>query len=795
MESNNNHNRLLQSFVVFIVVILIAGVLFIDNIYIAWLIIGLLGLDGFYLSIKHWCLWRKGTKNKISLQEHFLTFLASFMFLCLITGTGLFMMALVKEGETPVPEGEQPFKFVNAEYLLRSLTCSLQLFAGSIDSNVVDGIKDHQYLKGAISLQAVISFCCTIAVLLSLAFARVMAYFRLHHRTKIDSDHNHLYVFFGLNDPSRLLAKSIKEKEGDRAVIVFVENKSLNDDNQGGLENLIGLFTHRRQTFIDADELDARVTFTELQLCDIDREIAQEGADILGEINLITLRELILQEKGITDAQMHVFFLSENEDENIRALTVLANDITIKQVRKTKPEDNGVKQRFYCHARQNGLNRIIEDVAFKKGIEIRIIDSSHMAVELLKSDEINHPVHFVDLDEENPTTAKSPFNSLVIGFDEVGRDTLKFLYEFGAFVDSKASPIQEQRSPFHCVVIDKRMKELEGTFMNFKQAVVQQVNADGSPLVELKTCDCKGRDFFENILHPDFCRSVNYIVIAVGDDELGMTLAIRILNHIRRERANLSRMRIYVRSYRADKENYMQKIATYYNEGYSHGLREEESSWGNDAVIKLFGQSKNIYSYEMVVNEELIQKGRQYQAGYALLKGDKSWDERRASLQKTGSLDSIRKLRRQESQDLGNALHADTKIYLLKNALGKDYNWSDFLRRYFNDENLPQCEGSYDKINYPFLTPLENKIILNLARLEHIRWVASHEMLGYTKAHKGLHSCDERIRQHNCLCPWQELDDESRATLKSEWPSDYKSYDFGVVDNTILLNKEKLLVQ
>ena len=518
MESNNNHNRLLQSFVVFIVVILIAGVLFIDNIYIAWLIIGLLGLDGFYLSIKHWCLWRKGTKNKISLQERFLAFLASFMFLCLITGTGLFMMALVKEGETPVPEGEQPFRFVNAEYLLRSLTCSLQLFAGSIDSNVVDGIKDHQYLKGAISLQAVISFCCTIAVLLSLAFARVMAYFRLHHRTKIDSDHNHLYVFFGLNDPSRLLAKSIKEKEGDRAVIVFVENKSLNDDNEGGLENLIGLFTHRRQTFIDADELDARVTFTELRLCDIDREIAQEGADILGEINLITLRELILQGKGITDAKMHVFFLSENEDENIRALTVLANDITIKQVRKTKPEDNGIKQRFYCHARQNGLNRIIEDVAFKKGIEIRIIDSSHMAVELLKSDEINHPVHFVDLDEENPTTAKSPFNSLVIGFDEVGRDTLKFLYEFGAFVDSKASPIQEQRSPFHCVVIDKRMKELEGTFMNFKQAVVQQVNADGSPLVELKTCDCKGRDFFENILYPDFCRSVNYIVIAVGDD-------------------------------------------------------------------------------------------------------------------------------------------------------------------------------------------------------------------------------------------------------------------------------------
>ena len=99
-----------DSFVVFIAIILIVVILFVDNIVLAWLIIGLLGLDGFYLSIKHWCLWRKGVKNKISLQERFLSFLASFMFLCLITGTGLFMMALVKEGETPVPEGEQPFK-------------------------------------------------------------------------------------------------------------------------------------------------------------------------------------------------------------------------------------------------------------------------------------------------------------------------------------------------------------------------------------------------------------------------------------------------------------------------------------------------------------------------------------------------------------------------------------------------------------------------------------------------------------------------------------------------------------
>ena len=75
-----------------------------------------------------------------------------------------------------------------------------------------------------------------------------------------------------MNEPSRLLAKSIKEHEGDRAVIVFVESRLRNDDEQSGWDSVIGMFTHRRQTFMDADELDARVTFTELRLCDIGRD-------------------------------------------------------------------------------------------------------------------------------------------------------------------------------------------------------------------------------------------------------------------------------------------------------------------------------------------------------------------------------------------------------------------------------------------------------------------------------------------------------------------------------------------
>ena len=784
---NNRCSLIIHFCVGCVVIITTLLVLFVDNIAFVWIVVGLLGLDALYLTMSNGLRWRSNNK-KIFSRERFLAFWVSLMFLFLVTGTALFMRAFMIERELYPSEGETAFYFINAEYLLRSLACSFQLFTGSIDSNVLDGIRDHQYLKGLISLQSILSFCCTIAVLLGLVYARAMAYYKLHRRTKIDSSHNHMYVFFGMDDSSCMLAKSIRKHEGEKAVIVFVENTLLNEDNTSGWDGVIGMFTHRRQTFVYADEIGARVTFTEQRLCDIDKDKIG-NADILGEINLVCLRDLIQGIcKGVGDAQLHIFFLSENEDENIRALSVLSQDSTLKQAQ------TGINLRIYCHARRNDLNRIVEDIAFKNGLDVRTIDSSYLAVELLKADESNHPVHFVELDELNPTTIKSAFTSLIVGFDEVGRDALKYLYEFGAFIDSKATPSNEKRSIFRCVVADKRMDELVGTFESFSPTVMTQRNSDknNSNLVELKSCDCLSSDFYVNILNDNFCRNLNYIVIAVGDDELGMTLAIRILNYIRKGRPDLHALRIYVRSYRSDKEAYMQKIADYYNEGYNKGLRN--ASYKNDAVIKLFGQSKDIYSYDTIINEMLTQKGRKYQESYARLRGESIlWDDRRKKELGKGTLDNMRSLRRKELQDLGNALHAETKVYLLKKAMGDNFDWNDFLNRYFDDNNMPLCEGSYDKIKYPLLTKKENEVILNLARLEHLRWNASHEMLGYRKAHAGLHSCDERTREHNCLRPWHELDDESRATLNSDWPCDYKLFDFSVVDNSILLNKEKLL--
>ena len=189
MKHSNRNHQYSKIILGIIVIAVVLSALFVDNIYIIWAILSIFGINALYLVIRHgWQWWNRG-QGDIDIRERFIVFLVSLMFLFLVTGTMLFMQAFYDESLSI----ETPHLFLNAEYLLRSLACSFQLFTGNIDSNVVDGISDQPVLKGLISLQAFLSFCCTVAILLSLAYARVWAYYKLHRKTKIDSTQNHSF--------------------------------------------------------------------------------------------------------------------------------------------------------------------------------------------------------------------------------------------------------------------------------------------------------------------------------------------------------------------------------------------------------------------------------------------------------------------------------------------------------------------------------------------------------------------------------------------------------------------------
>ena len=679
---------------------------------------------------------------------------------------------------------------VGAEVLLRSAVASLDLFWMDIDSNILDVIQGHDVLKGMLVCASFAAVICLATLVMSLVLSRLMAYLHIRH-IEINSNHNHLYVFFGLNEASKLLAKDVYDKDA-QSVIIFVENSlageaEQDEDKTDGWKNIVSMLTHRRQTFIDADENERRaLAIASCDICSLDKDTT----NIWGNIGLDTVRSL-LRKLSLTDkSQLHVFFLSEDRDANVRATVILAKDELVNN-----PKYQTI---FYCHARRNSVNKVIEDMGIEaeKRTEVRILDSSHLAMEYLKQKAENHPVNYVTvntLNYKNPGSVSTEFTSLVMGFGETGQEAVEFLYEYGAFVHQDATKDDSKRSPFCCHVVDSEMKKLEGHFIAGIPGVKYQecenpqecrygVSKDSTDkddsLIRFHSCDYQSVEFFTKVLDP-IVDKLNYVVVAIGDDERNMTVAIEILRYVRKKRENLDKFCIYVRAYEKGTFKHLDEIAKHYN------LRLSKDGQNPVEKIVLFGQNEKIYTYDLVVKDKYQEDGRNYYEEYRSLQIDPnndegSWEKRHndTMISKKGTKwERMSKIRRKENQDRSNAIHAHTKILLLEKAIGQE-NAKDFAMKALSGRTGKQAD-----IDYPQLHGPEKQLMLNLAITEHLRWNAAHEMAGYVNNVKG-HSCNERTKQHNCLKPWQELDNESE---NAGYPVDFKLFDFGVVETSFKL--------
>lgn len=753
-----------------------------------WLTIVIFAVGGLLL----FCSLMSQLKNAIIKPAHrlyskdfSLKFMGSLMCLLFAIGTLLYLRVFYLIGHDVQVRDDvgNDVLFSNAEYLFRSMICSLDLFTLDVDSNILDRLDHHAGLKGWITFHAALSFSCTVAMLVGLVYSRLHAYYRLNYAIKINDDKNHLYLFFGNNEPSELLIKDIV-KNDPKAVAVIIDEANVKEDDNDEWEGIVGLITHKQKVFKTAEKIGAHVAIASQQLDDIDDDItAREDFDAFGYLGLSKIKKFIHKLTQTSNPELHIFFMGEDEELNIRNIIALAKDTTIMSGAK----DKDLYHRIYCHARYNGPNRVIQDVALKKHLNIKIVDSSHIAVELLKLDSKCHPVNVVKTSNDNLATVESPLKTLIVGFGEVGRDAFRFLYEFGAFVDSKNPNI---RSPFECVIVDKNLDDIKGTLMGSMPGIFRTKNQT----IRFNKADYNSKAFYNGVLYKyRFLEEVNYIVISIGNNDEAIALATRIFNQIRRVREDVSNLRIFVRCTDDKKVEGIQKIADHYNYGYGEGEK-------NTPMIQIFGQPEKTYTYDLVVSDRLVEEGKQFHEEYRKLSGEgDSWDARHKQLTDTGipNIEKLRKLRRQESQDRANALHAGTKIILLKEAMKEiskendtTFDWYSFYLRYFDANGSTKVDGSQTSIHYSGLSDKENEIILRLAQLEHLRWNAAHELMGYV-FNEGGTSCDERTMKHNCLCSWDKLDKQS--DMITEWPCDYKKYDFCVVDTTIALNKDNLL--
>ena len=536
-----------------------------------------------------------------------------------------------------------------------------------------------------------------------------------------------LNIFFGFNEQSVILAHDIQDKKKGKEHIIFIDIPTANTEQKEefSLSQLLGFSAYHQEYINQLSGVDYAIK----SALGIPSDLDVEHGNTLELLHLRSIKKQI-QRHRLT----RIFFLSINEDDNVKSvINILKDDICkCHQIE------------IYCHARRNKENGVIEKMAYLENEEahpnIHLIDSAHLSIETLKKEVKYQPVSFV-----SPNTAKgtvdNAFNALVIGFGESGGDAVRFLYEFGSFVDSNG-----QKSPFKCYAIDKQMDILSGSFYNNAPALL------GNKDIELLQMKNQSEEFWTWM--NDHILSLNYIVIAIGNDDTGMQLAIDILDNALRVNKDMKNFKIFIRSYSNKNENRMREIIHLYHEKFGE-------------VFVLFGSSKALYTYETVIDEEALQQAKEFYAGYASKKeNDPTWEERhvisikeehngmityRKKNREDVTLDDINAVIRKESQDLANSRHIDTKLALV-----------GLSRKSSKDE--------FEK-----LTDEQKR---NLAICEHLRWNASHEMIGYVYGEK-----DDNLRKtHSCLKPWQDLSEQ------------YQGYDYGVMDRTIdiVLNSNEI---
>lgn len=216
-------------------------------------------------------------------------------------------------------------------------------------------------------------------------------------------------------------------------------------------------------------------------------------------------------------------------------------------------------------------------------------------------------------------------------------------------------------------------------------------------------------------------------------------------------------LRILVRV-QHDDNGHFQKIAAHYNRLWAANLKSaDKKRWHQDDIhsnesiespLSLFGFAKQVYTYEHIVKDSLKEDAKKYKKLYdksinELKKnaGDepdiiKSWDEEQNQLmQLTGkyqgfapTLSGVMYLRRIQSQNMANSLHGETKIILAKKALG-DRTYDKMI-----EHGLVRTYGSrmysWDDSTNDSIERIQ-RVLDVLAQTEHLRWNASHELLGY----------------------------------------------------------------
>lgn len=666
-------------------------------------------------------LFSKDSKRNISRRNTVFTVSAVWVFLC---GVILYYIGYDYAGTD-----KNVFTL-----LLRSVLSSFEMFLSKSNLiGIANNCKDSELYMFCFAI--IHALALTISTLFAvLCFGkRILYWYRGFKWRLIDSD-DITNVFWGLNERSFVLAHDITKSSDKKERFIFVDFPLQEESPSKGqsFSGILGLFSYK---------MNALRKISGLRNCIMMRSslrpssVQDTNADFFDAMNIYRLKQILDK-----STKVRFFLLTTDEDANLKAAISMLNKNVCANAKLT----------IYCSARKNMLNRLIEERWENK---LKLIDDSRVAVTQLKMepDKMHHPIDFVDIDKGQGCVT-SKFKAMIVGFGSTGQDALRFLYEYSAFADKDGN-----KSPVEIHIIDNNLSAVKGKFWQEVPGMDMLVDK------EVFFHDISaGSVEFDKFLNANIER-MNYIVVAAGSDETNMDIASMIMDKaLLYRKKKMSHFKVFVRMYSDNSIVKFDAAVKVYKEFCS----------GNEyAPLEYFGNTKELYSYNIIVKNHYEEEAVKFYNSYCKAVGSKTtWDERREKeVMKLGKIYGKRSLRRKEGQDKANCQHCYTKMKLL-NITERQVSLS--LPNWKKDKSIIDIDK--EGIT-PWLISLYNVSIC-----EHLRWNASHIMLGYVPMTDEVQklisgTCDEVTKQHSCIVDWNKLDCETQG------------YDYEVVKTTVLM--------
>lgn len=618
----------------------------------------------------------------------------------------------------------------NVALLLRSSLSSMEMFVSHSDL-----IEVNEKFHGNPTYMALFALTHFCAVAISAIFILRLFGFRLVSWVKVMKAYIcswlplncNYYVMFGVNSNTLMLANSIhKKRKEEKQRIIFI-NMPEKGHSHAATRFSFSHFFHSDSNGIDKylEDIEMMGALLFNSSRSFDNPILKHSIDdvfkVFQALDFSWIVRMPLQNllrnsatrknKKFNGSKVEFFFLSDEEKDNLIAVTVL------QKIQKKQIDYKNFSFNCYCHARKSQNNAAMLNegaLAFK----VHIIDTSNLAVLDLKRDNRYHPVNFVEKDT-NTGTVKSAFTGMVIGFGETGRDAFRFLYEFSSFTkDNQGNPSAKK---IH--VIDKDIDDLKAEFL--EEAPALKNNSEIEWWNVKSTHSAGYWDKLKSVI-----QELNYIVISVKDDEEAVGIATSIFEYAYRYKDNLNRFKIFVRLRNSMREDFLRKHKEFFN------------------VIVPFGSVMDAFSYETINKDVLEKAAKRFKYRYDILYGakfdviengneeeyaDEAWLKRRkVYLEETDAVkrkESEIKIWYQEEQDRSNVWHIYTKIALV------------------NEDVTPES-----------LQLDSNKQLLqNLSDCEHLRWNAKMELLGFEPATSEDIKKEEEKSKDKQRDPWRSL--------------------------------------